>query len=75
MTPLVRNQGIIVIACHFYSRLGTIFDIFVKQLILPTIYLANHSEILRTINQGRHQHIGEEVCGVTVVVGESTWTL
>ena len=40
MTPLVRNQGIIVNAIHFYSRLGIIFDIFVKKLMLPMIYLA-----------------------------------
>ena len=41
MTPLVRNQGIIVNVHHFYSSRCIIFDIFVKQLMLPTIYLVN----------------------------------
>ena len=48
---LVRNQGIIVNALHFYSRLCIIFDIFVKQLMSPTIYLGNHCKILWTINR------------------------
>jgi hypothetical protein len=43
--------------------------------MLPTMYLANPHEILQTITQGRHQHIVEEVYGVMVVVGGSTWTL
>ena len=75
MTPLVGSQGIIVNAHHFYSRLGIIFDIFVKQLMLPTIYLANPQDISQTIDYGHCQHDGEEVCGVGVVVGASTWTL
>jgi hypothetical protein len=44
MTPLVGNQGIIVKTRHFYGSRVVIFDIFVEQLKLPTIYLANHEK-------------------------------
>ena len=43
--------------------------------MLPTIYLTNPPKILQTITQGHCQHDGEEICGVTVVVGVSAWTL
>jgi hypothetical protein len=43
--------------------------------MLPTIYLANPPKISQTITQGGCQHDGEEVCGATVVVGVSAWTL
>jgi len=75
MTPLVGNQGIIVNVHHFYSRCSIIFDIFVEQLMLTKLYLANPPEISRTITHGHCQHDGEEVCGVTVVVGASTRTI
>ena len=75
MTPLVGNQGIIVNPRYFYSRRCNIFDIFVEQIMLLTIYLSNPRDILRTIDHVHCQHIVEEVCGVKVVVGASKWTL
>jgi len=35
----------------------------------------NSPESSRTIGQSHHQHIGEEVWGVTMVVRALTWTL
>jgi hypothetical protein len=34
-----------------------------------------HNKTSQTIDQGCCQHVVEEVCGVGVVVGVSTWTL
>ncbi len=50
-------------------------DIFVEPIMLLVIYLANPRDISRTITHGHCQHIVEEVCGVAMVVGVSTWTL
>jgi len=52
-----------------------IFDIFVEPIMLLVKYLANPRDISRTITHRRCQHIVEEVCGVAMVVGASTWTL
>jgi hypothetical protein len=51
-----------------------IFNNFVEQLCYPQYILLTHT-ILQTITQGHCQHDEEKVCGVTVVVGASTWTL
>ena len=39
MTPLVGNQGVIFNACHFYSSMCEILDIFVEQIMLRKINL------------------------------------
>ena len=39
MTPLVGNQGVIFNACHFYSSMCKILDIFVEQIMLRKINL------------------------------------
>jgi hypothetical protein len=41
MTPLVRKRGVTVNAQHFYSSWCYMFDMFVDQLMLLMIYLAN----------------------------------
>ena len=51
--------------------------------LVHTFYCKSHdistqltsSESSRTIGQSHHQHIGEEVWGVTMVVHALTWTL
>ena len=73
--PLVENRDVIVNAGHVYSSRRKMFNIFVKQLMLLTIYLANPQYISRTIDNRRCQHIVEEVSGVAMVVGASTWRL
>ena len=75
MTPLVGNRGVIVNLHHFYSIKCNMFNIFVQQIMLLTIYLANPQNILQTVDHGHHQHIVEEVCGVMVVFGATTWKL
>jgi hypothetical protein len=60
MTPLVGNRGIIVKVRHFYSSMCELLNIFVEPHMLLTIYLANPCAILRTINQGHHQHAKEQ---------------
>ncbi len=44
MTPLVENQGIIVIVHKFYSSRCIIFDIFVEQLCYPQYILPTHEK-------------------------------
>ncbi len=43
---IYSQPRVIVNARHFYSRCSIIVDIFVKQLMLPKLYLANPPEIL-----------------------------
>jgi hypothetical protein len=50
MTPLVVNSGVIVNLHHFYRSRRNMFDIFVQQIMLLTIYLANPRDILRTVD-------------------------
>ena len=78
MTPLVGTRGVIVNftiltvvvvganVWHFCSANNATDNIS---------YLTNPQDILQTVDHGHCQHIVEEVCGVTVVVGGSTWTL
>ena len=75
MTPLVRNRGVIINLRPFCSSRRNMFDIFFQQIMLLTIYLANPQDKLQTVDNGCHQHIPEEVSGVMVVVGASTWML
>jgi hypothetical protein len=75
MTPLVENRGLIVNLHHFYSSRCNMINIFVQQIMLLTIYLANPLDISQTFDHRHCQHIVEEVCGIKVVVGACTWTL
>ena len=63
MTPLVGNQGVIVNARHFYSSECTLFDIFVKPLLLPALYLPNAPETVRDNSAQGSQQVDEEVGG------------
>ncbi len=49
-----------------------LFDIFVEQLMLVKIYLANPQDVLQTIDHRCPEHIVEEVGGMGAVVGVST---
>jgi hypothetical protein len=71
MTPLVGNQGVIVNVPHVYRSWCNILVIFVKELVLPAIYLADPQDISWTVDHGRFQHIVEVVCGVKVLVVHS----
>ena len=74
MKPLVQNQSVIVNAHHVYSRRCNIFDIFVEQLMLAAMYLANPRDISQTVDHRRCQHAKKQ-CASGFTLPNGRWYL